>query len=246
MGLELGKNTTLVILVVALLAVGAYVFVNTSFDKQVISVTGNAEISAKPELVSVYISVETTNSSAEDSKNENSRISEDVIRELRFLGFKDSDIETVSYNIYQDYSWENNRQELKGYKTVNQLKVKTDNFDLTGKIVDAAVDSGALIQYINFELNPENESKLKAEAIEKATMDAKSKAEAVAKGADKKLGSLISVNTNDYYYQPYGLYAKGEDVSASVNAAEARSATVKINPQELTVSANVQAVYGIR
>jgi hypothetical protein len=244
--MEFGKNAVLVILVVALLAVGAYVYTNTGFQRETVSVSGNSEVFSQPDLVSVYISVETTNLSAEDSKNANSEISKKVAEELGSLGFEDSEIETVQYNIYPDYSWETGQQRLKGYKTINQLKVKTDDFDLTGKIVDAAVDNGALVSYINFEFTQETENALKAQTIEAATKDAKTKAEAVARGADKKLGKLVSISTNDYYYSPYPLYAMAEGASASDNSIDARKAATQISPQELTVSANVQAVYEIR
>ena len=125
--MELGKNAVLVILLVAFLAIGAYVFVNTpnlGFGKQTISVTGNSELSSNPDLVSVYINIETLNKSSEDSKNANSEISDKVIKELKYLGFNENDVETVYFNIYQDYSWENGRQEYRGYKTINQLKIK--------------------------------------------------------------------------------------------------------------------------
>jgi len=244
--MEFGKNAVLVILVVALLAVGAYVYTNTGFQRETVSVSGNSEVFSQPDLVSVYISVETTNLSAEDSKNANSEISKKVAEELGSLGFEDSEIETVQYNIYPDYSWETGQQRLNGYKTINQLKVKTDDFDLTGKIVDAAVDNGALVSYINFEFTQETENALKVQTIEAATKDAKTKAEAVARGADKKLGKLVSISTNDYYYSPYPLYAMAEGSSASDNSIDARKAATQISPQELAVSASVQAVYEIR
>ncbi|PIN91621.1 hypothetical protein COU56_05090, partial [Candidatus Pacearchaeota archaeon CG10_big_fil_rev_8_21_14_0_10_31_9] len=240
--MEFGKNAVLVILVVALLAVGAYVYTNTGFQRETVSVSGNSEVFSQPDLVSVYISVETTNLSAEDSKNANSEISKKVAEELGSLGFEDSEIETVQYNIYPDYSWETGQQRLNGYKTINQLKVKTDDFDLTGKIVDAAVDNGALVSYINFEFTQETENALKVQTIEAATKDAKTKAEAVARGADKKLGKLVSISTNDYYYSPYPLYAMAEGDSASDNSIDARKAATQISPQELAVSASVQAV----
>ena len=50
--MEFGKNAVLVILVVALLAVGAYVYTNTGFQRETVSVSGNSEIMAQPDLVS--------------------------------------------------------------------------------------------------------------------------------------------------------------------------------------------------
>ncbi|MEK6891000.1 MAG: SIMPL domain-containing protein [Nanoarchaeota archaeon] len=243
--MELGKNAVLVILVVALLAIGAYVYTNTGFQRESVTVSGDAEIPINPDYASVYISIETLNDSAQDSKDSNSAISEKVMGELKILGFSDKDIETINYNMYPDYSWENNQQKLKGYKTVNLLKVKMSDFDKVGNAVDAAADNGALIQSINFELSPENENKAKANAIEAATKDAKLKAEAVAKGSGKRLGRLVSISTSDYRYYPYMAYEKTMDASVAGNAIEARSAITQINPQELKVYANVQAVYAI-
>ncbi|MBI2628762.1 SIMPL domain-containing protein [Candidatus Pacearchaeota archaeon] len=247
--MELGKNAVLVILVVAFLAIGAYVLVNTpnlGLGKQTISVTGNSEASASPDVVSVYINIETLNKSAEDSKNANSRISENVIRELKYLGFKESEIETAYFNIYEDFSWNyaNRQQESNGYKTVNQLKIKISDNDLIGKVIDAAVDNGALVNGVNFELSSDKENTLKAQVLEKATADAKTQAEAIAKGAGKKLGSLVSVTNNQPVYYPWVAYARAE--GAAADAAEAKRVATQVNPGEIKVSASVQAVYSLR
>ena len=86
------------------------------------------------------------------------------------------------------------------------VKVKLNEYNFVGNVVDEAVDNGALISYINFELSPESESKLKAQAIESATKDAKVKAEAVAKGSGKRIGKLMQVTTSNYNYMPYNYY----------------------------------------
>ncbi len=245
--MELGKNAVFVILLVAFLAIGSYVVVNTpnlGLGKQTISVIGNSEASAIPDIVSVYINIETLDKSADDSKNANSDITDKVIRELKYLGFRESEIETIYFNIYEDFSWENGRQESKGYKTVNQLKIKIADNDLIGKVIDASVDSGALINGVNFELSSDKENTLKAQVLEKATADARTQAEAIAKGAGKKLGSLVSVSNNAPSYYPYVAYARAEGVTA--DAAEAKRVATQVNPGEIKVSASVQAVYSLR
>lgn len=243
--MEFGKNAVLVILIVALLAVGAYVYTNTGFQRETISVSGTSELAVEPDFASVYINIETLNDSSQASQDTNSEITNKVTNSLKSLGFNDKDIETVNYNMYPDYSWENSQQKLRGYKTVNVLKVKMDDYTKVGKAVDAAADNGALIQSINFELTSESENKAKVDAIEAATKDAKTKAEAVAKGSGKRLGKLVSISTNDYYYRPYPLYAMDAGMGIAENAIMAKSAATQINPQDLKVNANVQAVYSI-
>lgn len=231
------------VLLVAFMAIGAYVFVNSDVGTgQTVSVSGISEITSKPDFVSVIISVETLDMSAEESKNENSEISEDVISSLKDLGFSEDEIETLSWNLYEEYEYTQSGRNFKGYKTTNQIKVKFEDYDLAGKVVDAAVDNGALISYINFELSQETSNELKAQALEEATKDAKNKAEALARGSDKKIGRLVSISSSDYYYNPIPYYAFAEGDSAT----SAREAATQISPRELTVTANVQAVYSLR
>ncbi len=244
--MEIGKNVALVVLVIALLGIGSYLYINTSFDRQTISVSGNSEIDVKPDFVSVYINIENNDKSAQVAKDQNSLTSSKVVEGLKSLGFKDDEIETISYNIYPDYTYTDGTQKPNGYKAVNQIRVKMTDYQRVGLVVDSVVDNGALIQYISFELTPENESKYKAMALENATLDTKSQAEAIARGAGKKLGKLVSINTGSPYYYPFQAYAKAEGTSIADNAAGARQAAVNINPQELKVYANVQAVYALR
>ncbi|MEA3329130.1 MAG: SIMPL domain-containing protein [Nanoarchaeota archaeon] len=237
------KIWVFVVLMIAFFSIGAYVFVNSDFDKgNVISVGGNSEITSMPDLVSVYISIETLEDSAEDSKNENAEISEEVMSALRKLNFKDDEIETVSWRVHEEYDWTGSGRELRGYKTVNQIKVEIEEYDFVGTVVDDVIDAGALVRSMNFELSEEHQKELKAQALEEAMRDAKTKAEAVAKGSDQKLGKLVSVNAGDYSYRGYPMY----DYAMGDSAVDVKEVATQILPRELTVRANVQAVYRVR
>jgi len=242
--MELGKNAMLVILLVAFVAIGAYVFVNSDkSQQQVIASQGSAEITSDADFVLVYANIETSNISAQDAKDANAVISDEVITELVKMGFERKDIETENFNIYQEYSWEGGVQKSKGWKATNSLKVKITNLDRTGKVVDSVVNNGGLVQYISFELTKEHENELKAQALEQASEDARIKAEALAKGSGKKLGSLVSINSNDYQYYPYRYY---EASGATTDVASVKSAATNIQPKSLTVTANVQATYRMK
>lgn len=236
------KNLVLVILVVAFFAVASYVFVNLPQGQgQVITVSGTSEAITMPDFASVYISIETTNLSAQDARDVNAKISERVMDALDALNFKADEIETVSYNIWEDYSWEDGTRKSIGYKVSNIIKISVDEYDFVATVVDDVVDAGALIQSINFEISQETENGLKAQALEQATQDARTKAEAIARGAGGKLGRVVSINAGDYYYQPYRYYdyAMAEGVSV-------KEAATQISPRELTVNGNVQVVYKVR
>jgi uncharacterized protein len=237
------KVWVFVVLLVAFFSIGAYVFVNSNpVSGQTISVSGNSELTSMPDFVSVYISIETLENDAEDSKNKNAEITEDVMTALKSLNFESEEIETVSWNLYDQYDWNQGGRVFRGYKTTHLIKVQVEEYDFVGTVVDKVVDAGALIDSLNFELSEETEKELKVKALENATKDAKDKAEAVARGSGQKLGKLVNLNAGDYYYDRYPIYAYSEGDSLS----GAKDAATQISPRELTVRANVQAVYQVR
>ena len=241
---KISKNVIMlvVVLVIILVIIGFFKYLNSG-EKAKITTNGKSEIKTAPEFVSVYIMVETLNDSAQIAKDENAKISENVLIALLKTGLEKKDIETVSYNIYENYIWDGQKQKKEGFKVSNNLKIKVKNIDLTGKVVDVVIDNKALVQGINFEISLETENKLKKETLAKAAQDAREKAEALAEGSGGKLGKLVGLNDNEFYYQPYPIYAYTESTGGAVDA---KRAATNIQPQELTVTGNVNAVYEIK
>ena len=135
------KYISLAIVIVALIVVGGYLLVNYQPSGKIISATGNAEIKAQPDIVTVYVVVEALNESAQESKDENAEITDKVITELIKLGFDRDEIQTENFNIYEDFDWTESGRKSKGWKAVNNIAVKTSDFKNVGKVVDAVVDN---------------------------------------------------------------------------------------------------------
>ena len=245
MGLD--KNAVIIVLVLVLIVVGGFLFRdNLSFggkgEKVTITTQGQSEIKTDPDFVSVYVLIETLDNSAQIAKDENARISDDILTGLIKLGLEKKDIETVNYNIYESYKWENNQQKREGFKVTNLLKLKIEDSNLVGRAVDVVIDDKGLVQNINFEISKETENMLKKEALTKAAQDAREKAEALAEGSGEKLGGLVELSTEEFYYNPYPVYARAESEAVGL----LQKAATNIQPQELTVTGNVRAVYEIR
>ena len=157
--------------------------------------------------------------------------------------FERKDIVTQSFSVNPNYEWNNGDNKQKGYIAQHYLKVEmsSDETDKIGEAIDAIVDNAASLSYVNFELSQENQNKYKTEAMKLAAQDATAKAEGVAEGLGKSLGSLVSVTINDYGYVPWLAYD-----ASGVPAAEAREAATSIVPSEQEISASVTAVFKIR
>ena len=238
------KNTNTILVVIIILLVAGFLFYNSSnTEATTINVNGQSTIKAEADEVSVYVGIETTEKTSEESKNANAKISDNVLVVLKTAGIPEGDIETSSYYIYPEYDWSNNKQDLVGYRTSNVLKITTKDFDKVGAIVDSSVDAGATtIQSINFELSQDKQNEVKTQAISKATEDAKVKAEATAQGLNARLGKVKTVTIQDYNYYPFPIYASADDGAALDVKEVARTA---IQPSSLDVSSTVNVVFEI-
>lgn len=239
------NKTVILVLIIAIFVIGFLFRDNLGFgEKTKVTTQGQSELTTDPDFVSVYFLIETLNDSAQIAKDENAEISEEVLSGLLELSLKKEDIETVNYNIYESYKWENNQQKREGFKVSNNLKVKIENLELVGRVIDVIIDNKALVQSINFEISKETENNLKKEALAKAAQDAREKAEALAEGSGGRLGRLVELSTEEFYYNTYPIYTLTE--GSKTADAEVRKAATNIQPQKLTVSGNVRAVYAIR
>jgi len=230
-----------VIIVLALGGIAGFYFTNQNSMGRTVSATGTAQMSVMPDKAIVYLLIETRNVSADDAKNMNAEISAKVLAALDKIGIAKSDIETQNYAINPEYDWSSGTQKLIGYVASNNIKVSSSDFNNVGKIVDASVNAGALISYINFDLSVAKQNEYKKVVLANASNDAKAKAEAIAAGLGAKIGSLVSVSSSDYNYYPYPLYRS--DMASGTSVKEA---TTSISPQKLDVTGTVTVSYSIK
>ena len=245
--MEKSVQITLIVVVgVVILALLGYMALN-SLNPSANTVTGQgtAKIEAIPDLVGVYFSVETKAPTSEEATSKNAEVVDELITNLVKERFERKEIQTMSFNVYPDYSWINNQQKSNGYRATHQIKVglSTEDTDKIGEVIDIGVNAGAGISYINFELSQEKQNQYKSEALKLAAEDSKIKAQAVAEGLGKKLGSLVSTSTSDFNYYPWNLYTVS---SSDSGVAEAKRATTDIQPGEQEISASVTAIYKLR
>ncbi len=233
----------LIVLAVVVLVVAVMFYGKLSGNDRTLNAQGTATVKSLPDEVSVYVNIETLKDTAEEAKDENSRITENVQSFLRTAGI--TNVETMNYNIYEDFDWTDNGRKSRGYKAVNVLKVKTTDFDLVGKIIDISINAGATnIQSVNFELSDSKQAELKKQALAKASEDARLKAESMAAGLGARLGKIKSVSDSSYNYRAYPMLDMAENMATG--AVKSAVEDVIINPRELEVNANVNVVFALK
>jgi len=235
-----------VVLLIALIAMVSFGSVSSTNK---ITVEGISSIDATPDLMTTYFRIETQNETSVEAKDANNEILNKLVNELSKLGFERSELQTQSFNIYPNYEWKNQKQTQNGYKATHSLKLElsSEKFDKISEVIDAGADSGAGISYINFELTQELQNQYKAQALELASKDAQTKADAVASGFGKRAGKLVSVQVSEFGYYPWNVYtSRDEGVGYGEDAVLAKQAVAEISPSEQEISTRVSATFRIR
>lgn len=229
------------LVVLGILAIGGYLYTSSQPE---VSADGIASIKVVPNQVSVYFVVETHNISQQNSQLENNRIRDSLTRKLIEAGFGEEQLVFSGFSSYPEYDWSNGNQRLIGYVTRQDLGLKLTNFSEVSTAVNAGISGGAYVSTISFELSQDAQNTNKIEALELASKDARSKAEAQARGLGRSLGRLVAVQSSEFNYYPVPYYARGgEGIATSAELDQAKDAAASIAPRELEVSAQVRVTY---
>jgi uncharacterized protein len=217
--------------------------------KTPITSNGVSQLTVDPDLVSIYFNVETNASTAKEAKDLNNEIVDKVVASLIREGFDRKEIETMNFNVYEDIQWtydgKTSKRVSNGYKASYTIRVKfsTEDRDKIGSAIDAGIDNGAMLSYINFELSKELENKFKAEALKSATQDAKIKASAMAEGLGAKIGDIISVTNYDFGYSPWLAYDNRATAMVEVDSAKVATS---IQPRNQNINAQVTVSFELK
>ncbi len=157
-----------------------------------ISVNGEGEVFAKPDVAKVQISVLKSEKTAFLAQQKNAEAINKIMKFLKETEIEEKDIKTTIYSLNPSYDYIANRGSvLKGYESRQNLEVKIKNINNVGKILEGATASGANEVY-GLVFTIDDEEKLKEEARKIAIQKAKEKAKELSGNLNIKLGKLTS------------------------------------------------------
>jgi uncharacterized protein YggE len=139
----------------------------------------------------------------------------------------------------------------KVYDAQMTVSAETPKLELLGPTVEAAVKAGAArLNQVSFTLK--DDSSARKEAIEKASADAKAKAETLASSMGVKLKEILRISTNAQA-RPYVVYGNQYMGGMSAGVASMHSGSVSspqqaqmpVTPREVSFSADVNVTYQI-
>ena len=159
-----------------------------------ISVIGEAQISAPPDLAQIDGGVTTEAKTAREASEANNAAMGKVLLALKGAGIDEKDFQTSRLSLQPQYA--PNRTgptAVVGYRASNRVTIRLRDVTKVAGVIDTLVGAGANdIGGINFMVS--QASKLLDDAREQAIADARRKAEIYAKAAGVTLGAPLSIS----------------------------------------------------
>jgi uncharacterized protein YggE len=215
----------------------------TGEERPNITVLGEAEMRAEPDIATVSVGVTHTAASSQEALDEVSRRLVDVIASAKALGIEDRDVQTSGLSLQpimrQRRPGDESPPEIEAYRASNNVSLTVRDIRRASTVLDATARSGAnVIGGLRFGLS--NMDELRLRALGAATGEAERKARAIASAAGLSITGVISINEDSV--SPPRPQAEGFALRALPVAVDAAP---PVEPGELIVRARVTASYAI-
>lgn len=209
-----------------------------------VNVTGQGEVSVKPDRAQLSLGVEASNLELKAAEAEVNKVVRAFLSEAKSQGLKDEQISTAGISIQPEYVWDEKarRQKFNGYRASRQIVLRIENLERIGDLILAATKVG-VNQVSSPQLYSTRAKDVAREALVKATEDARSKARLLADTLGVKLGTVRNLSANDSTQQPPVMY-KAMAMRAEM-ADQGGNAEMGFSAGEIKYNATVNADFDL-
>jgi len=168
-----------------------------------VTANGEAVIMVEPDQAQIDIGVVTQARNAPDAAKENAEKLARVMSAVKKLLGKGDEVKTASYSLNPNYRYpQGGKPEIVGYTATNVLHIQTGGLENVGKLIDAAMQSGAnTIQRLLFTLKDEQSAQI--QALRLASTKARTKAEEMANALGLKVIKILAVTEGERAVRPF-------------------------------------------
>lgn len=195
---------------------------NISPSYNTISVSGEGEVMAIPDLASFSFMVSADAPTVSAAQEAVTKKVDAILAELKNLGIEEKDIKTTDYSVWPKYRYETiaiyppqpSRQVPDGYTANHSVMVKVREMEKAGEALSLAGSAGATnLSGLSFTID--NPEELKIQARKLAIENAREKAKALSDDLDVNLVRVVSYSDNSdngslpYYRDVLGMGGEG-------------------------------------
>lgn len=206
-----------------------------------VSSSGTGSVSATPDIAVVQGRVTIIDETPEAAVKSVQKKLDSVVRYVLGQGVDPVDLQAAQVLVNPQWHYPRNApREITGYQAYASFSAKLRDIALLSKVYSGLVKAGATeLSPTTFEFSQREE--LELEAISKAVVFAKRKAEAGLKPLKQSVGDVIQMNVDTHWQQPPMLKAS----RASMMSDASVESTPQLNIGEQTIQATVSVTFEI-
>ena len=207
---------------------------HSAFAQEILSpphirVTGEAMLSAPPDVARLRAGVTSTGKTAKEAVESNAQAMASVMAAIKAEGIADKDVQTSRYAIQPVFEDNQPRRKITSYIATNNVTLTVRKLDSLGSVIDKLTTAGAnAMGGIEFVVSDASKQldKVRADAL----ADARRRAQIYADAAGAKLGGVLTLSEQLNTPGPVMMMAR---------AAPAQDTPIAAGESTLQVSVNV-------
>jgi uncharacterized protein len=172
-----------------------------------------------------------------------SKQAEQTRQVLKANGIEPKSAEFGFFSVQPMYDWKNPKRKIVGYQVVANVSLKLKDFSrigpITQQLTDADVSQGQSVSY-----TLDNVDDAKNKAVDDAYRRARASAETIANASGRALGEMSYASVDTFENLRVMPMQRGTAMMSA--AAAAPSPQQEFTPQQVTVTAHVNAVFTLK
>ena len=164
---------------------------------RLVSVTGEGEVKAQPDMAYVTLGVEARKPTLAAARSEVTAAVDRLLALTRDLKIDPKYVDSTQLQVQPEYRWndKDSQRVLLGYFVSRQIEVELRDLERLGPLLERAVSAGAN-QVGGARLDSSKRKDLEREALTRAVEDARLDADTLARAAGVKLGPVQSLSAS--------------------------------------------------
>lgn len=210
-----------------------------------ITVKGTGQVSVRPDLIEIPMTIEAVDPDYELAAAANARRIEAIRASLLPLGFERESIKTVNYQVSAQYEsvrdeHDNWVQRFKGYACVHELRIEFGlDTDRLSAVLGALAACEAFPE-LSVCFTVRDPDAVRTQLLENAAENAREKAEVLCRASGVTMGRLMRI---DYSWTDINVYANSRVMADGT--AMMKKAMIEIEPEDIRVRDDAVFVWEI-
>ncbi len=208
-------------------------------------VGADGKFETAPDTALVQFNISAQEETAKAAYDRASRSAEQIRQILRSNGIEPKTAEIGFFSVEPIYDWRTAKRKLVGYRVNAAVSLKLHDFSKIAPIIQQLSDSDVTEnQSVSYTL--ENIDAAKAKAVEDAYRRARNNADAIARASGRSIEMLSYASVDTAELPRIVPMRVGGPVMMRAQTEAAPAPTAEFTPQNVTVTAHVNAVFTIR